>query len=89
MKDQSLIIRERSGLYKATEETKKKLSNSRGHRTVHCKLYDVQLLSPDGIIYSPVINAAEFARQHGLERTSFIDLLNGKKKVFKGWILIE
>lgn len=42
------------------------------------------VLSPEGTKYR-VVNKAEFSRAHGLARSSFSDLLNGKRKEYSGW----
>lgn len=42
------------------------------------------VLSPDGIVYTP-INMAEFCREHNLDTGGFSRVLNGKQKSTKGW----
>lgn len=46
------------------------------------------VLSPDGVVYTPV-NMAEFCREHGLDAGGFSRVLNGKQKSTKGWTLYD
>jgi group I intron endonuclease len=43
------------------------------------------VVSPDGIIYSPVINMSAFCREHGLDTGSMAHLMKGETKSHKGW----
>lgn len=45
------------------------------------------VVSPEGIIYNDIPNAAEFCRQHNLIKTAFCQLLKGRAKTHKGWRL--
>jgi group I intron endonuclease len=42
-------------------------------------------ISPDGIIYSPIINLREFCFIHALDNGSMSKVLNGKINAYKGW----
>lgn len=52
------------------------------------KTYNIQLLAPNGTIYGPITNIAEFSKQHSLTESSMYQLLNHKAKHHKGWTLI-
>ena len=45
----------------------------------------VNLMSPDGTIYSTIDNVAAFCRDHGLDRISIFRLLKGRYHHHKGW----
>jgi len=47
------------------------------------------VVSPDGIIYSPIINLREFCSVHVLDNGSMSKVLNGKINAYKGWIKIS
>lgn len=47
------------------------------------------VLSPEGVLYSDIPNAAQFCRQHSLNKTAFCQLLKGRGKTHKGWRLAE
>lgn len=42
-------------------------------------------VSPDGIIYSPIVGLSQFCREHGLDTGQMSRLLNGMVKSCKGW----
>ncbi len=46
-------------------------------------------ISPDGTIYSPIINLQEFCRIHNLDNGSMCRLMQGKCVSYKGWKSIE
>lgn len=48
----------------------------------------IQLMSPEGIIYGPIRNIADFCRKHNLHRVSVRKLATGKIKQTKGWKLV-
>lgn len=84
---------------KLSDETKEKLrqanlgSNnpnygkhrSKESRNKLAKTY-IGVISPDGIIYSPIINLRDFCSRHSLDTGSMSRLLNGKINAYKGWI---
>jgi group I intron endonuclease len=49
---------------------------------------DIQIMSPQGTIYGPITNIAEFCREHSLHRISVRNLAAGKIKQTKGWKLL-
>lgn len=51
------------------------------------KTYNVTIIDPNGNTYSPIINAAAFARNHNLPRRQILDVINGVDKQYKGWRL--
>jgi hypothetical protein len=44
-----------------------------------------KVISPEGVVYDSIKNAAQFSREHGLHQGHFGDLLRGKAKSHKGW----
>lgn len=48
----------------------------------------IQILSPEGIVYGPITNIADFCRRHNLHRVSVRKLVTGKIKQTKGWKLL-
>lgn len=44
------------------------------------------VISPDGVVYE-VINASQFSREHNLNSSSLIALMNGRQNSTKGWRL--
>lgn len=46
------------------------------------------LLSPEGIVYGPVVNISSFCNEHNLHRVSIRKLVAGKIKQTKGWRLL-
>lgn len=46
------------------------------------------LVAPDGTIYEGVSHVPTFAREHGLTKTALYQLLLGRTKSHKGWILL-
>jgi len=44
------------------------------------------VVSPDGIIYSPVTNMSAFCREHRLDNGQMTRLMQGKVVKYKGWI---
>jgi group I intron endonuclease len=51
------------------------------------KTYNVQLVSPDGIVYGPITNLHAFCREHQLDRASMTRLISGKQKRLGQWKL--
>ena len=49
---------------------------------------NIQIISPEGTIYGPITNIAEFCREHNLHRISVRNLAAGKIKQTKGWKLL-
>lgn len=50
-----------------------------------CKIYS-GAISPDGIIYSPIVGLNAFCREHGLDNAQMSRVLSGKSKSHKGWV---
>lgn len=51
------------------------------------KTYEVQLVSPDGVVYGPITNLHAFCREHKLDRASVLRVINGKQKRVGQWKL--
>ena len=51
------------------------------------KIYNIQLLAPDGTIYGPITNLHAFCREHKLDRASILRLMNGKQGRVGMWKL--
>ncbi len=49
---------------------------------------DIQVMSPEGIIYGPITNIMHFCREHNLHRVSVRKLAAEKIKETKGWKLL-
>lgn len=85
---------ERYGEAKAAE-VKRKQSLSRkgkytGQESSRYKiLKDIQLCSPDGMIYTNIEGIKEFAEKHGLSKNHLSELLSGKRKTHHGWHLVN
>jgi group I intron endonuclease len=58
--------------------------NSSGFRIIE----NIILLSPDGEIYTRIEGIGDFAEAHGLRKNHFSELLSGKRKSHRGWILM-
>lgn len=65
-----------------TEETKKKISKS------NYKTY-VGAISPDGIVYAPIVGMREFCKQHDLNESCMVALMRHRRNDHKGWIRYE
>jgi len=60
--------------------------------TVDCvhttgKTYNVEIVSPKGEVYGPIVNLSAFARSHSLVEENLSALISGKLKSTRGWIL--
>lgn len=53
------------------------------------RTYDVELLAPDGIIYTEITNISEFVKEHGLSLAGLRFLINGERRTHKGWRLVN
>lgn len=53
------------------------------------KIYNTQLLAPDGTIYGPITNLHAFCREHNLDRSSILRLMNGKQGRVGMWKLVN
>lgn len=60
------------------EETRKKISVS------NYKTY-IGAVSPEGIVYSPIVGMREFCRQHSLNESSMVALMHNRRFQHKGW----
>lgn len=60
-----------------------------GKESLTYKIYNVRILSPDGEVFGPIVCAAEFCREHGLDKSNFYHLLHGEWKTCYGWTFIE
>lgn len=86
---------------KLSDETKEKLRRANLGKNNHnygkpksqnfidkvSKTYD-GAISPDGFIYSPIINLRDFCRKHNLDSGQMSRVLNGKAQSHKGWTRI-
>lgn len=74
-----------------SEETKrkisKKLKNHPGIIKAKSKMWNVDLVSPDGVVYSNIENLEQFSRTHNLNSCSLWNLINGKLLTYKNWRL--
>ena len=48
------------------------------------KTYD-GVVSPDGVVYTPLVGLRAFCREHNLDSGGMSKLLNGKQSSHKGW----
>lgn len=54
------------------------------------KVFNIKLLSPDGTVYGPISNLAEFCRRHNLNQSSMQRIITGKHKSnHKGWTMVS
>lgn len=74
-------VKNRQG-YMHSEKTKNKISFG------NSKLYNETILSPDGKLYSNIQNLSDFSRQHDLNRTKILLVIQGKRSHHKGWTLV-
>ena len=51
--------------------------------------YDVRIQSPTNKVFGPISNLNQFCKEHGLSQSSMHDLIKGKRKAYKGWILLD
>lgn len=61
--------------------------NYRKVKNKGAKLHDVKLLGPNGIVYGPIFNMEEFARNHNLNSSVFSNIINGRTRYSNGWSL--
>lgn len=52
------------------------------------KLFNIELISPDGNVFGPIKNLAKFARDHNLSSQKLHLLITKKRKSHKGWKLV-
>lgn len=45
------------------------------------------LISPDGIVYDPIVNLRNFCREHKIHRSQIMKMYNGTKLSCQGWTL--
>jgi hypothetical protein len=63
-----------------------KLKGSR--KTVANNTYKYpDVISPDGVVYRDIPNISAFSKEHSLNNGNFTMLLQGKRKIHKGWRL--
>jgi len=55
----------------------------------HSKVYDIQLNSPVGEIFGPVVNLKQFCLEHGIHASGVRNLIRGTCKAYKGWTLLS
>lgn len=82
-----------------SKATKKKISQGRlgkkhwhyGKKFKHNqhKIYQTELLAPDGTIYTEITNISDFAEEHGLSVTGLKFLIKKERRFHKGWRLVE
>jgi len=46
-------------------------------------------ISPEGKVYTPIINMNKFCKEHNLDNGSMTRLMQGKQKSSKGWVKFE
>lgn len=49
----------------------------------------VGAISPEGNIFSPIVNMSKFCREHGLCVSNMIALMHGRIKTHRGWTKLE
>lgn len=80
---------------KYPEMYKKMLSISGNQRKSHAgnaksrKVAYPAIISPSGEVYRDIENANAFAREHGMDSSYFIKMLNGKALSCKGWKVLK
>lgn len=85
---------ERYGEAKAAEVKRKQSLSRKGYYTGQESsrykiLKNIQLRSPDGMIYTNIEGIKEFAEKHGLSKNHLSELLSGKRKTHHGWHLVN
>lgn len=59
-----------------------------GINSPNCKkINDIRLVSPDGTVYTCIFGIKEFSSIHNLSPNHLSELLSGKRKSHKGWVL--
>lgn len=57
-------------------------------RKLRSKIWNVRLVSPDGVVYGPIDNLEQFCREHGVKRSSdLLNVINGHTRYNNGWHL--
>jgi group I intron endonuclease len=72
---------------KFTEEHCKRISEAnlgKFRRTYH-----VELMSPNGVMYTKIENIVSFVKEHGLSLAGLKFLINGERRTHKGWRLVN
>lgn len=72
----------------STPENKKRLAELCRTNKPHVKNHDIRLVSPEGTIYGPITNMAEFCRVHKIHPRSMRLLRNNTLSETKGWKLL-
>lgn len=80
------------------EHIKKRVDNRQGYNHSqttktkigygNSKFYIETILSPDGNFYSNIQNLSEFSREHNLNRSKLLLVIQGKRSHHKGWTLV-
>ncbi len=81
--------RERIRKAVSTPENKKRLAELCQMMKPHTKTHNIRLISPNGMIYGPITNMAEFCRNHNIHPRSMQLLRNGTSLETKGWKLLK
>lgn len=48
----------------------------------------IGVISPDGVVYSPITNLSRFAKEHGLDIRDLRHLVHGRQKIYHGWVAL-
>ncbi len=78
------VVQKRKANHKPQTE-KQKLAA----KLANIKTYNIQLLSPEGAVYGPIVNMKQFCEEHSIGRTNVCKLINGKYKTCNGWKLLK
>lgn len=65
-----------------SEKTRNKIG------TKNSKVYD-GFISSEGIVYTNIVNLSAFCRENNLNRPHMVDVANGKRKHYKGWMKLD
>jgi len=74
--------------FKHSAESRANMSVARLGNTNSAKTHDIILLAPDGARHGPINNLRAFACKHGLNKGNIHNVVTGKVKSCKGWILV-
>jgi len=83
------FIQEKNGKYSYSAESKQKMSASQKGKHQLTIYNNIELLSPDGTLYTKIEGIYGFAQKHDLNESHLVEVLKGKRKTHKGWRLKE
>lgn len=72
---------------KFTEEHCKRISEANLGK--FRRIFHVELVSPNGVVYTKIENIVSFVREHGLSLAGLKFLINGERRTHKGWKLVN